>query len=434
VESLLIRPRWLALGLLGSTLASASAPAAAESDPAPRHVFEAAVGLDSAAAGTAYDAWTDGGAGKLRYPDGGTTDARILLHYRGRLTPTVSITAAADFDGTDDNAAGLTELAVDWRPIPLSRNRHRLRAGAIYPPFSVENGAVAWSSPFGLSYSAVNAWLAEEIRPIGVEWQTMRRIGDAGSRHELGGFGSVFYGNDPAATLLFWRGFALHDRQTRLNERIPLPGIPIHDDDGNLIGTATGQLDPITETDGAPGYYAGIEWRMRNVALVQLARYDNRADPESFRDGQWGWDTRFWHAAVQWALPARLGLLAQWMQGDTDWLSFTTATGMRTAETSWVRDGFDARFITLTRRFGTRHRLSLRHDRFGMHRDGGVTSDEGHAWTVSYEFADAGPFRIVAEALRIDSHRDLWPLVYDMPADAVDRQFRLRLEAEFSRR
>ena len=79
----------------------------------------------------------------------------------------------------------------------------------------------------------------------------------------------------------------------------------------------------------APGAYAGVEWRYARRALVQLARYDNRADPYSFADGQWGWGTDFNHLAVQVGLPAEIGLVVQWMDGATEWLTAALPNGTR---------------------------------------------------------------------------------------------------------
>ena len=107
---------------------------------------------------------------------------------------------------------------MDWRPIPRSANQQQVRFGAFYPPFSLENGAHGWESPFTYSYSAINTWLGEEVRPLGAEWSLRRRLASTRNTQEVRVFASGFYGNDPAATLLFWRGWSLHDRQTRLND------------------------------------------------------------------------------------------------------------------------------------------------------------------------------------------------------------------------
>src|SRR5690606_38369148 len=228
---------------------------------------------------------------------------------RVRLKPGVPAHLVADYIDDEAGGADVTEAYVEWRPVPRSSNRHRFRAGAFYPPLSLENGGPAWSSPFGLSFSAVNTWLGEEIRPVGVEWSMRRRLG-LGSPHELGAFASGFYGNDPAGTLLFYRGWSLHDRQSRLGDRLPMPPAPVWQN-GAVIGHTPQKLRPFHEIDHEPGAYAGLEWRYARRGLVQLSHYDNRADPNAYAGGQWGWRTAFDQLGVQIALPYDFGLLAQ---------------------------------------------------------------------------------------------------------------------------
>ena len=130
------------------------------------------------------------------------------------------------------------------------------------------------------------------------------------------------------------------------------------------------RVEPFEEIDDRPGFYGGVEWRYARRGLVQLAHYDNRADPAAFRDGQWGWDTAFTQLAAQISLPAELGLIAQWLEGDTVWISGARANGTLSPVAEIVTDGFESRFLMLTRRFGGAHRLSVRYDDFEMAREG----------------------------------------------------------------
>src|SRR5690606_3435751 len=106
-----------------------------------------------------------------------------------------------------------------------------------------------------------------------------RRLG-LGSPHELRAFAAAFMGNDPAGTLLFWRGWSLHDRQTRLDDRLAAPPKPIWVD-GVIVGSRPQHVEPFEEIDDEPGAYAGLEWRYARRVLVQAARYDNRSDPHA---------------------------------------------------------------------------------------------------------------------------------------------------------
>ena len=172
----------------------------------------------------------EGGFSKLRYAEDGFEAFRLFGEYHGRITPTLRARVVVDYVDDASDGLGVTEAAIDWRPIPRSRNQHQLRFGAFYPSFSLENGDRGWQSPFTYSYSAINTWLGEEIRPIGAEWSVRRRFEGFRSNHEVRAFAAGFYGNDPAGTLLFWRGWSLHDRQSRLGDDLEIPPRPFSDE------------------------------------------------------------------------------------------------------------------------------------------------------------------------------------------------------------
>jgi hypothetical protein len=402
--------------------ALAAAPVGAQSD---RHEFYFDASAGYVAASTDSSGWTDGGLGKLRHADDGLTGFRLFGEYHGRISPTLRARVVADY--VDDASSGfdLTEAVIDWRPIPRSRNQQQVRFGAFYPPFSLENGDRGWQSPFTYSYSAINTWLGEEIRPFGAEWSLRRRFEGFRSAHELRVFAAGFYGNDPAATLLFWRGWSLHDRQTRLNDSLDIPPLPWVGG-----GMAVQRLAPFTETDHRPGVYGGAEWRYARRALVQWARYDNRAEPSSFTGYNWGWRTDFNHLAVQVSLPAELGLIAQWLLGGTDWISGARPDGTLVSWANIVQDEFESRFVMLTRRLARSQRLALRYDTFSIERPAAAPvlyADGGRAWTLSYRIEPTERFSAGIEWLRIESERDLWPLFYATAREQTEDQLRLQL-------
>ena len=414
------------VALAGASVSMAAAAIAADGE---RHSWMLDVAIGYPATSSDLAPWTESGNGKLRFADdGGLAGNHFAAEYHGRIVNTLSVKTV--FDYADDASTGLdvTEAYLDWHPVPKTVNQHTFRFGAFYPPFSLENSDVGWGSPFSTSWSTINTWLGEEIRPIGAEWRVRRRVGFAGSPHELSAFVSGFYGNDPAGTLLFWRGFALHDRQTRLNDTLPMPPMPVFGAGGIVVGTRPQSVEPFEEIDDEPGYYAGVEWRYARRALLQLAVYDNRADPDSFREGQWGWKTSFSHIGAQVDLPAGLGLMAQWMAGETYWLIGVTPTGMRTSATALVEDEFDASFVMLTKRLAAAHRVSARYDTFDFRRDSmNLTIDSGHAWTLAYQYEATSSLALAFEWLTIESTRDLWPMFYGLPREATERQLRLKL-------
>ncbi|MBN1240804.1 MAG: hypothetical protein JXB36_20040 [Gammaproteobacteria bacterium] len=418
----------LAAAALGTAVQGRAADeAAAPTRSAGRHDFSIQIDTAWNVPSSPFSAWVEGGLGKLRYDesDRGLNAARIFVDYRARLKPGLTARIVADHvgdGGADADGVDVGEAYLEWRPVPTSANRHRLRTGAFYPPLSLENGGPGWSSPFGVSFSAINTWLGEEIRPIGVEW-SMRRRTRLGSPQEIGVFAAGFYGNDPAGTLLFWRGWSLHDRQTRLHDRLPMPPLPLWSD-GAIVGHEEQWLEPFDEIDGKPGGYAGVEWRYGRRALVQLSRYDNRADPYAFSGGQWGWHTRFNHLSAQLALPRGFGLIAQWLDGSTDWLTATTPDGRHTPFTEHVEDTLEAKYVMLTRLVRDAHRVSLRYDGFEVRRDEAppqLVADSGRAWTLAYRYERPALFDVTVEWQQIGSRRDLWPFLYGAQPRARER-------------
>jgi hypothetical protein len=70
--------------------------------------------------------------------------------------------------------------------------------------------------------SAINSWIGEEVRPASVEASATLKAGD----HEVTAVAALFAANDTAGTLLTFRGWALHDRETLAFNRQPLPPLP----------------------------------------------------------------------------------------------------------------------------------------------------------------------------------------------------------------
>ncbi len=398
------------------------------------HEVRLSLNLDFVDASTNLEAWPDGGLGKLRFGESGSLEtSRITVDYGGRIKPTLWARVIADYVGDGDSGFNLAEAFITWRPVPRSSNRHQLRAGAMYPPFSYENTAAGWTSPYSISFSAINTWLGEEIRPVGIEWSTTRRLGGPASPHQINVFAATFWGNDPAATMLFWRGWSVHDRQTRINDRLTIPSIPQF---GAGAPTLVEQnVAPFVETDSQPGFYAGFEWRFASRVRAQLGAYDNRADPQSFSDQQWGWNTRFWSASLQAELPRRLGLIAQWMGGDTGWLPGAMQDGTIAGPREFVVDEFESAFLLLTRQFGARHRASLRYETFSIERPDSAfipVPDDGDAFTLAYRYSPGDRITASVEWLKIASQRDLWTLFYALPRSATEEMLRVQLMVDLS--
>lgn len=372
--------------------------------------------------------WTDGFVGKLRYDDSsnGFTVSRGFLDYRYRLADTLDARVAAE--GYDDDigaVADLTEAYLEWRPLPKSGTRYRLKLGAFYPQLSFENVEPGWSSPYTVSSSAINTWIAEEIRTVGAELSVSRRPESLGGRHTFGAQAAIFYANDPAGALLAWKGWSVHDRQTRFGDELPLPPLPVLQP-GRPIERQDPFVAPFMEIDGRAGFYVSGEWRAGKRVAIRGMVYDNRGDPEAFEDGQYAWRTKFTHLGTQVALPGDVGLIAQWMRG-------STVMGARVGNAYLVDTEFHSYFALLTRRFD-KHRLSVRYDRFEVTQNDTTPEDNnpesGHAWTLAYQYRANKTVQLAAEWLSIKTHHCGW-VYYGISPTATEQQLQLSVQLRF---
>src|SRR3990167_5774493 len=131
-----------------------------------------------------------------------------------------SATVHAQWHRAPEAGATVTEAWINWNPLPYSGYRVRGRAGLFYPAMSLENTDLAWTSPYTSSFSAINSWIAEEIKTRAVELSVSRPSRFFKSDHSFQWTAALFQGNDPAGSILTWRGFALHNLQTGLGERV----------------------------------------------------------------------------------------------------------------------------------------------------------------------------------------------------------------------
>ena len=415
------------LPLLGAV---ALAPAAADADEAGRYRLVAGLDLSHVDA-SGHPAGLEGSAGKLRYDadNDGVLLSRGFVDYGYRLADTVSAKLNAelyveDFSSTLD----LTEAYLEWRPVPRSANRYTLKAGIFYPRVSLENTDAGWSSPYTLSSSAINTWVGEELRSYGAEFAVERRPALLGGRQRIALHASLFYNNDTAGGLIAWKGWSLHDRQSRIGDGVPLPPVP-QIQPGAWFDEQDPFITPILEIDDTWGYSLDAEWSLDQRLLVRLTHYDNRTDPFGYEDGQYAWETGFDQLGIKASLPGEVGLIGQWLDGYTLW-------GRQTNGIHAVDVGFESRFLLLTRPFD-RQRVSLRYDHFEVTERDSIPLDEnreiGHAWTLSWRYVLNEHVTFAAEWLEITSERPAWAY-FGLAEEKTERQLQLTVRLGFSRR
>ena len=283
----------------------------------------------------------------------------------------------AGYDETG-RTVDFTEAFLEYNPVPRSAWRFRAKGGIFYPPVSLENTAVGWTSPYTVSFSAIDTWIGEEVRIAGVEAAATHMGRFTGSAHDWTLLAAAVRGNDPLGALVAWRGFAVHDRQSRWHEHFPFADLPNFGDDDGYFSPQGAFEEPFKELDGRTGYYAGVNWNAFDRSRLRYLHYDNLADPLVVEGGQWVWRTRFDHLGWQIVLPDGADLLVQGLYGDTR---------MDGGDGPLVYSDFAAAYALWSRAWG-RHRWSGRADLWSVSDEDTSPNDpnqeHGHAFTAAY--------------------------------------------------
>jgi hypothetical protein len=336
----------------------------------------------------------------------------VLLRLHG--------TARTEPDAAGGERAGLTEAFLQLRPELRPGLTLRLRGGLQFLPTSRENVDALWQSPYTLTLSAINAWIGEELRPVGLD--AVVHLGEpGGSRFELGGMG--FGASDTAGTLLAWRGWAMGTRLSVVSETLPLPPLPTL-----APGAAFGEqqaegTSPIDELDGRLGWHARGRWSRSGVGLVQLAWTDTRGD-RALHDGQYSWATRFASAGAE-AQLGRVRLVAEGLWGETG-MGFRSGPHVDLG----IRAGYALVSWSST---GDALRLTARYDAFqNEDRDGVAEPNEESGWavTIAALYAPRPWVRFGLEYLELRGDRPAAEFA-GTPADAGARRAQAEVRLRF---
>ncbi len=355
--------------------------------------------------------YMDGGLGKLRFDASheGLRLGRARLAWRdgigGNWHANIDLSA---WSLHDHHAVDLTEAWLEWRPVPQSAWRSNLKIGAFYPPISLEHRASGWTNPYTIDSSALNTWVGEELRTIGVGYE-LDHLGIAqGGRFDFGVGAAVFGWNDPAGVVLAFRGFSLNDRQTPLFGRIGT----------YAFGNRT-QRVIFSEIDNRPGYHVSAYLKSDNGVELRALHYDNRGDPSvpkpSIQD--YAWHTKFDSAGLRWDGQRGTAFITQWLGGTTRATPYASNT--------W---DFNTWFVLLAQNVG-RQRFAARYDHFSSHQDheyltGPGYSDRGKALTLGWTWDVRQHVQVAAEWLRIDSDYNVRTMLNETPR-AVEHSVQL---------
>ncbi len=368
--------------------------------------------------------WERNGLGKTRY--GGTGD--VVFRGEGALivepkfgfdlTGRVVVSVAAE----QYRPVSLVEAFLQYKPAPTGDVGFRAKGGFFFPPISLENTSLAWTSPYTITSSAINTWVGEELRTIGGEATVFYHNHDL----EAGFTGALYTANDPAGTQLTWRGWALHDREVGLFDRIQLTQIPIIKPPSGALSKQAPTEEPFHEIDMRVGYYAAGYLEHADWGKATLMWYDNNANDRALALGQWAWDTKFWALGYTAELPWDVDLVAQYMDGRTSVVTIPN----RPYPLDYAE--FRAAYGLISKEWG-RHRLSFRFDRFSTHSDNIAlddTNEHGSALTLAYNFRPTTKTRITLEGLHVNSTRPERAAI-GLPVHAIENQVMLSFRLFF---
>ena len=346
--------------------------------------------------GSAESSWTQGGFGKTRFGDGdaGIPFANAALSVHWQVTPAWSLSSDVRYQPRLGSALSLTEAFARYRPVSTDAWRWSLKLGEFFPPISLENDGIGWTSLWTLTPSAINTWVGEELRTFGAEAR-MEHRGDADT---FSAGVALFGANDPAGEILASRGWSLSDLVSGVGSRLREP-----DAYATRIGVEPPRrYDPFLEIDHRVGIYADAEWRSAQFGRLRVLYYDNRADPSTYHelgaiDQLFSWRTRFVSVGAQTQID-RLELIAQAMDGTT-----------RIAPPGFASDThFSAAYVLAGWNLGA-WRPALRIDAFTTRQTPASPpnmAEHGTALTLALNWRPLDWLRLTGEALRIDSTRD----------------------------
>jgi len=304
-----------------TVLLSFMLPTLLATSPAVASVFsvtgriEAALVLANAGADS-LPSWQSKGVGSIRAQDNQLEWQQGFVNIDYALNKNWKANAVINAYADGEKHLGFTQAYLQYKPLSPNHIKFKSKLGMFYPAMSVENTAEGWLSPYTYTQSAINSWVGEELRVFGGEASLFANGRKRRSPWSWEANVGVFKGNDPLGTLLAWRGFAMHDRQSLHNDRIEFAPIPSVLDERNFASPSW--LEPFTEIDGNWGAYFGFHLSYLRKSNMRYYFYDNRADPNAInQDRLYGWHTKFHSVAYQHQLDPNWRIMLQLMKGST---------------------------------------------------------------------------------------------------------------------
>ena len=179
------------------------------------------------------------------------------------------------------------------------------------------------------------------------------------------------------------------------------------------------------ELDNNIGYHLNVEWKLHHQGEISAGYYDNRATPYKVVNGQYGWDTRFYHLGAKWRLSQNIVLVAQYLAGET--------LMQNTSRQDVVNNSYQSGFIALSYRWlsllgNKKHKSTVRVEEFSVddhdNTVGDDNNEDGIALTLNHTYRVNKNWFVAAEANVIDSTRPA-RAYENQDIDLVEKQLQL---------
>jgi hypothetical protein len=338
---------------------------------------------------TRFDGTSDGDYDVLAIPAEGT------LAWMPRFTNSLSANISASWQRGQEHNVDLIEAFINFLPPQHGAVGVSARAGLMWPEISLEHATGgAWSTVYTITPSAINSWVGEEVKVVGLEGTLHAALG----QHQLAATAAVFGFDDTSGTLLSFRGWALHDVKATAFGHFPLPPR-----NPFMESAQEGQTRSLLEIDHRPGFYGRVEWRPPWPVGASIFYYDNRGKPEAFTPNlQWGWRTRFWNLGINADLGPNTRLLAQGMTG-------STIMGFPVNGVPWVHTRFKSAYALVSQQLDEKTAITGRVEAFSTRERGSEMSpdesEHGWSWTAAVRRSLTDNLTLFIEALNVRSHR-----------------------------
>ena len=262
------------------------------------------------------DTWLAGDLGRY---DLSSNHALAELHlgytykFNQNLQFNTHIQAQDSSESLSSSSLGLVEWNVKFNKNIDWQHSFSLTVGQFFLPISIENSEDFWESPYSIHFSALNTWIGEEFRPIGLDAQ-YNYFTESNDRFSIAA--TIFGGNDSMGSLLAYRGWSIGRHRTSLGDVLSLPNLDYLKDSGNFSKQRDDGTRPFgKELDNRPGFALRTQFSSDDL-ILSASWIDNQGDRELHR-GEYAWDTKFAVIGAAWLINENWELLSEATQGSS---------------------------------------------------------------------------------------------------------------------